>query len=57
MKTNYMPTQVAIDGQDVPDFGFRPFICHLNDYDLFRDYAPCWDDARHTITQIEHWEL
>ena len=38
-------TQVTIDGVEHADFGFRSFTAHLNDYDLFRDYAPCWDGA------------
>ena len=28
-----------------PDFGFRTLEMHLADYDLFRDYAPCWDGS------------
>ena len=47
-------TEVTIDGVNCPDFGFRPFICHLNDYDLFRDYAPCWDGAE-TNAHITAW--
>lgn len=39
----YIPTQVVIDGVEQTDFGFRPLVCHLNDYDLFRDYAPCYE--------------
>ena len=38
-------TDVTIDGVHQPDFGFRSFTAHLNDYDLFRDYAPCWDGS------------
>ena len=39
----FIPTHVTIDGVYQPDFGFRTFAEHLNDYDLFRDYAPCYE--------------
>lgn len=45
-------TLVSIDGVDLPDFGFRSFAAHLNDYDQFGDYAPCWDADSATISRI-----
>jgi hypothetical protein len=45
-------TLVTIDGVDMPDFGFRSFRAHLNDYDLFMDYAPCWDAESATNSHI-----
>jgi hypothetical protein len=44
--------KVTIDGQEVPDFGFRPLVSLLNDYDLFRDYAGCWESDCTTNAHI-----
>jgi hypothetical protein len=36
-------THISINGIGYPDFGFRSFVAHLNDYDLFYAYAPCYE--------------
>lgn len=51
-------TQVIIDGVEWPDFGFRSFTEHLNDYDLFRHFAPCyWANIPEQIAAHERGQI
>lgn len=47
---NFGFTRITFNGQEQPDFGFRNFVSHLNDYDPFRMYAPCYfGDTAHDL--------